>query len=102
MIRSVFIGSKLSISQPVKNNKVLSDSTNRLMQASNNYEKKSSSSSVLDLEVNTPLRKAVLLSPNALIQIGASPLSKKYLSMRKIDFTDGTKYANSKKISFKK
>ena len=37
-------------------------------------------------EINTPKRESLLLSPSALIQVGASPDSKRYSSIRKIDF----------------
>lgn len=51
----------------------------------------------------TPKREALLLSPSALIQVGASPVSKRYNSMRKIDFENGEKksiHASAKRLDF--
>lgn len=42
-----------------------------------------------DQEISTPKRQVLLLSPSALIQIGASPHSRRYSSIRKIDFARG-------------
>ena len=50
-------------------------------------------------EINTPKREALLLSPSALVQVGASPHSKRYSAMRKIDFSSGTPPA-SRRLSF--
>jgi len=38
------------------------------------------------LEVSTPKRESHILSPECLIEIEASPLSKRYSSARKFDF----------------
>lgn len=43
-------------------------------------------SKIVQSAMQTPKREAILLSPSALIQIGASPNSKRYNSTRKIDF----------------
>lgn len=51
----------------------------------------------------TPKREALLLSPSALIQVGASPVSKRYNSMRKIDFENGERknaHASAKRLDF--
>lgn len=55
------------------------------------------------LEVATPKREALLLTPSALVQVGGSPYSKRYLSTRKIDFVPGGSrrtHSSSKRLSF--
>lgn len=53
-------------------------------------------------EIKTPKREALLLSPSALIQIGASPFSKRYNSIRKIDFEHEERkvHASVRKLDF--
>ncbi|KAI5150619.1 hypothetical protein ENBRE01_1603 [Enteropsectra breve] len=56
-----------------------------------------------ELSVETPVRESILLSPSALVQVGASPLSKRYDSVRKIEFEyDSSKKSGpTKKLNFK-
>lgn len=53
-------------------------------------------------EIKTPKREALLLSPSALVQVGASPYSKRYSAMRKIDFDqeDRKIHASAKRLNF--
>lgn len=51
--------------------------------------------------VETPKRSALMLSPSALVQVGASPHSQRYSSIRKIDFEEGKGMNRSiKKLDF--
>lgn len=55
------------------------------------------------VQISTPKREALLLSPSAFIEIAASPSSKRYSSIRKIDFEScaGRKvHASAKKLDF--
>lgn len=54
--------------------------------------------------IRTPKRESLLLSPSALIQIGASPSSRRYNSIRKINFEqDGEKmHPSVRRLSFLK
>jgi len=58
----------------------------------------------LDFAMKTPKREALLLSPSALVQIGASPSSKRYNSIRKINFEqeDRKMHPSVRKLDFLK
>lgn len=45
-------------------------------------------------EIETPKREALLLSPSALVQVGASPSSQRYSSIRKLEFENFEKKRN--------
>lgn len=52
--------------------------------------------------IETPKRNSLLLSPGSLIEIAASPLSKKYYSMRKYDINkeDRKIHPSARKLNF--
>ena len=53
--------------------------------------------------VNTPKREALLLSPSAFIQIGASPSSSRYSSIRKLEFgivEEKRNFESTRKLNF--
>lgn len=55
------------------------------------------------LQVSTPKRETILLSPSAFVEVAASPCSKRYSSMRKIDFEDSIErkvHPSAKKLDF--
>ncbi len=70
----------------------------------NSIEKQSSHFINQKIEIETPKRESLLLSPSALIQIGASPDSKRYDSIRKIDFEGEERkiHASVRKLDFLK
>lgn len=54
-------------------------------------------------EITSPERRAILLPQSALVQVAGSPSSKRYSSMRKIDFNISSSkksYNSVKKLNF--
>lgn len=102
MLRPDSIRAQICNSQATNINMPKNDNT---LNSKINFSSEAPSHPKKYIEIETPKREALLMSPSALVQVEASPLSKRYLSMRKIyfSFEDTTKMPfTAKKLNFTK